>query len=116
MKGLKEVNWRKKYPLEIRGGEMLLKRKNWGFRLIYDVYLKEKEGYRLIGPCHVFEKTESESRVVFPCEEPGSGFCPRRMRGLGSCSNDKFVVKELVNSPEVVKRLEDIQILIRKSL
>lgn len=94
MKELKEVNWRRSYKRRIGNEKLTLIRKNWGFRLIYDVYLRKGIAHKLIGTCHVMEDKKS---------------CP--------CKNSKFVVKEIVSrSSELAKRLEDVQQLIQKCL
>lgn len=89
MKELKEVDWKRKYRMEMGSENLVLKRKGWGFRLLYDVYLRYEDGvYELIGTCHVMQN-----------------------------QNDEFVVQELVSkSPQLKKRLEDIQLLVQRCL
>lgn len=93
-KELKEANWGRSYPRTIIALEsrLTLKRKNWGFRLIYDVYI-EKDGIdELIGTCHVLERVSSGKQ-------------------------GGFVVKELTSkSSQLAKRLDDIQELVRTCL
>lgn len=113
MKELKEVNWRRSYKRRIGNEKLTLIRKNWGVRLIYDVYLRKGIAHILIGTCHVMEDKKfcpcGKGTESSPCELMGKGICP--------CKNSKFVVKELVSrSSELTKRLEDIQQLIRECL
>lgn len=100
---LKEVNWGRNYPRMIIGikGGLTLKRKNWGFRLIYDVYLEKEDGTdELLGTCYVMER---------PC------LCEHKCE-ICTCG-PKFVVKELTSkSPKLVARLNYIQFLIDKCL
>ena len=87
---LKEVDWGRRYLPMIIGvnSHLILRRKNWGFRLIYDVYQESESIEELLGTCHVLERV-----------------CP---------NGSKFVVKELTSkSPQLAKRMEDIQQLIQ---
>lgn len=81
---LKDVNWRKKYPNKLENDQFVFIRKNWGFRLIYDVYLKREDERAFIGTCIVKE--------------------------VDGCKKTKYVVKELDSqSLFLKKRLKDIE-------
>lgn len=104
MKQLQEVEWGRNYPHRIEKGNYILKRKNWGFRLIYDVYLAETGEY--LGTCHVMQKANFEHKCK--CTEKCS---------TCKCENKKFVVKELVSKLKKLERhLERIEAIIRESI
>lgn len=94
---LKEVDWSRSYPVEIKmiTAGVVLRQKEGEVRLLYDVYLEkgDRDKEELIGTCHILES------VSFPCEKK------------------RFVAKELeARSPELTKRLEDIQQMVQNCL
>ena len=92
----KDVDWRRSYPNYLENEQLLLKRKNWGFRLIYDVYLKQEETHVFLGSCIIKEVDNLTSH-----------------KG----KTTKYVVKELAaKSPLLRKRLKDIDTCICKNL
>ena len=99
---LKEVYQGRVYPMTMENEQLVLVRKNSGFRLIYEVFLKETN--ESIGTCHVKEKVGYKAK------------CKNKPKGSEFKSeNEKFIVCEYVaKSNKLKKRLEDIQKLIRE--
>lgn len=93
MKNLKDVNWRRSYPNRFENEKLSFVRKNWGFRLIYDVYLKQENTKVFLGSCIVKEVDNSTDY---------------------KCRTTKYVVEELVSKSLLLKkRMEDINYCIR---
>ena len=95
MKKLKDVDWRSTYPNCLENEQFMLKRKNWGFRLLYDVYLKQEGMQIFLGTCIV---KEASNDCNFKCKK------------------QKYATKELVATSRLLKkRMEDINTFINKS-
>ena len=92
MKELREVEWNRNYPKVIEDDKFLLIRKNWGFRLIYEVHLKKAGESITLGTCHVLDREFKKEKL-------------------------KISVKELnAKSPEFKKRLDEIEKMIRYNI
>ena len=99
---LNEVYWGRSYPKRLEDDNLILTRSNWGFKLIYSVYLKQTG--EDLGTCHVMEKAGYTPKCK--CNET-SATC--------KCENKKYTVVELsAKSDKLIKRLEDIQKLVRE--
>lgn len=103
-KNLKNVNWRIRYPNRLENEKFILERKNWGFRLLYDVYLKG-ETPLLLGSCIV---KETDKNVDCNC----AGKCVNC-----KCKKVQYVVKEFVEKDSLLKkRMQDIQAFVTEAL
>ena len=101
---LKDVYWGRKYPMHMENEQLYLVRKNWGFKLIYEVFLKETN--ESLGNCIVKERV---NKIQTKCNN--SNNCSKC-----KCRNMKYVVEELTSrSHQLKKRLRDIQIMIYES-
>ena len=101
---LKDAYHGRVYPMILENEQLRLVRKNSGFKLIYEVFLKETD--EVIGTCRVMEKVNY--KVKDKDKTKGSGFKPE---------NEKFVVREYVaKCNKLKKRLGDIQKLIREKI
>ena len=99
---LKEVYQGRVYPMRLESEQLILVRKNLAFKLIYEVFLRETN--ESIGTCHVMEKVDYKAKSK------------NKQKGSECKSeNEKFVVCEYVaKSNKLIKRLGDIQKLIRE--
>lgn len=101
---LQDVYWGRKYPMYMENEQLYLVRKNWKFKLIYDVFSKETNEF--LGNCIVKEMV---NKIQPKCKN--SKNCTNC-----KCRNMKYVVEELTSrSPQLKKRLRDIQIMIYES-
>lgn len=101
---LKDVYWGRTYPMHMENEHLYLVRKNWGFKLIYEVFSKETN--ESLGNCIVKEMV---NKIQPKC---------KNLRNCSNCKckNMNYVVEELASkSPQLKKRLRDIQIMIYES-
>lgn len=104
-KNLKNVNWRIRYPNRLENEQFILERKNWGFRLLYDIYLKGEETPLFLGSCIVKETDKNED-----CNCEGKGINCK-------CKKARYVVKEIVAKDSLLKkRMQDIQAFVNEVL
>lgn len=61
---LRDVDWNRSYPMRMESERFIAVRKNWGFRLIYDVYIKQSETI-LLGTCIVKLSQKKKSQRTF---------------------------------------------------